>query len=74
VRVILLREARAVELVVIDDGVGFDVRHARMRSQAGESLGLVDMTELASLAGGSLIITSVEGGGSTIRVRFPVNS
>lgn len=74
VRVILLREARAVELEVIDDGVGFDVRAARLRSQAGESLGLVDMTELASLAGGSLIITSVESGGSTIRVRFPMNS
>jgi NO-binding membrane sensor protein with MHYT domain len=74
VRVILRRDARTVELVVIDDGIGFAVRDARARSQAGESLGLVDMAELAALAGGSLTITSKPGGGSTVRVRVPMNS
>lgn len=74
VQVMLRRDARNVELLVIDDGVGFDVREARARSQAGDSLGLVDMAELASLAGGSLTITSTLGEGSTVRARFPMNS
>ena len=73
VQVILRLDVRALELAVIDDGTGFDVREARVRSQAGESLGLVDMEELASLAGGSLTITSTPGRGSTVRVRFPMN-
>jgi signal transduction histidine kinase len=70
----LRRNARTIELTITDDGVGFDVRHARLRSQAGESLGLLDMTELADMAGGTLSITSTERGGSTVRVRFPVDS
>jgi signal transduction histidine kinase len=74
VRIILRREPGRVELSVEDDGIGFDVRDARARSLAGESLGLVDMTELAHMAGGVLSITSTEGEGSAIRVQFPVDS
>jgi signal transduction histidine kinase len=73
VQVTLRRDARGVELMVNDDGIGFDVREARARSQAGDSLGLIDMAELASLAGGSLTITSTLGEGSTVRARFPMN-
>jgi signal transduction histidine kinase len=74
VRISLSREPGRVELSVADDGIGFDVRDARARSQAGESLGLVDMTELAHMAGGVLNVTSTEGKGSTVRVRFRVDS
>jgi signal transduction histidine kinase len=74
VNIILHRDGRAVELKVSDDGIGFDVREARTRSQAGESLGLVDMTELAHMVGGVLTVTSMEGKGSTVQVRFPVTS
>jgi signal transduction histidine kinase len=74
VHIALRRDEQGVEILVRDDGVGFDARDARMRSHAGESLGIVDMTELAHMAGGSLSITSEEGEGSTVRVRLPVNS
>jgi signal transduction histidine kinase len=74
VRIVLNREPGRVELSVADDGIGFDVRDARTRSQAGESLGLVDMTELAHMAGGALTVTSAEGKGSTVRVQFPLDS
>ena len=74
VHIELRRDPRAVEILVSDDGIGFDVRGARTRSQAGESLGLVDMSELAYMAGGILTVTSTEGSGSTVRVQFPVNS
>jgi two-component system sensor histidine kinase UhpB len=70
----LRREPQGVEILVRDDGIGFDARGARMRSRAGESLGLVDMSEMAQMAGGSLTITSSEGEGSTVRVRLPVDS
>lgn len=74
VRIVLRRDSQTVELAVVDDGIGFDVPDARIRSQAGESLGLVDMTELAYMAGGILTITSTKGKGSTVRVQFPMDS
>jgi len=74
VRVELHRDPRGVDLAVIDDGIGFDVGDARTRAQAGESLGLVHMMELAYMAGGILIITSAKGSGSTVRVHFPLGS
>ena len=45
-----------------------------MRAQAGESLGLVHMMELAYMGGGIIVITSAKGSGSTVRVHFPLNS
>lgn len=74
VQVELRRDPRSVELAVIDDGIGFDVGDAQVRAQAGESLGLVHMMELAYMAGGMLIITSAKGMGSTVRVRFALDS
>jgi len=74
VRINLSRQPGRVELSVADDGIGFDVRDARTRSQAGASLGLVDMTELAHMAGGVLTITSAEGKGSTVRVQFSLDA
>jgi signal transduction histidine kinase len=73
VRIVLRRGEREVELTVTDDGIGFDVRKAQIRARAGDSLGLVDMTELANLAGAGLTITSAEGKGTTVRARFPLH-
>lgn len=74
VRVELRRAPRTVELAIIDDGIGFDVANARIRAQAGESLGLVHMVELAYMAGGILVITSARGNGTTVRVSLPLDS
>jgi len=71
VRIALERSARHVELTVADDGGGFDVAAATARAEAGESLGLLDMREAVTLAGGTLTLTSAPGRGTTIRVRFP---
>jgi NO-binding membrane sensor protein with MHYT domain len=65
-------QRRTLEVVVSDDGVGFDVGQAQLRADAGESLGLLDMRELSALAGGTLTVTSVPGKGSTVHVRFPL--
>jgi signal transduction histidine kinase len=61
-----------IEMVVRDDGKGFDVRTARDRAAGGASLGLLSMEERVSLAGGTLEIESVPGEGTTLRARFPV--
>jgi len=74
VQIVLRQDQKGVELAVIDDGIGFDVGDARMRAQAGESLGLVHMMELAYMGGGIIVITSAKGSGSTVRVHFPLNS
>ena len=62
----------ALEIVVRDDGPGFDVAAARQRAATGGSFGLVAMEERVALAGGQLTIESTPGRGTTIRARFPL--
>ena len=62
----------SVEVLVHDDGTGFDVAAARERAAAGASLGLLGMQERVSLAGGQLEIESGEGRGTTVRAHLPI--
>ncbi len=64
-------EGRRVQIVVRDDGKGFDVQAARARAAEGASLGLLGIEERVSLAGGRVDIESAPGRGATIRARFP---
>jgi two-component system sensor histidine kinase UhpB len=64
--------AGELELIVRDDGVGFDVAEARHRATSGTSVGLLGMRERVALTGGTLEISSEPGRGSTIRARFPL--
>ena len=57
-----------VLLTVEDDGRGFEVGQAPM---AGH-LGLVTMRERAELAGGSLVVDSTPGAGTTVRAWLPL--
>ena len=57
-----------VELVVRDDGRGFDREEIRRR---GEGLGLVSIEERARLVDGEAIVVTAPGQGATIRVRVP---
>jgi len=54
-----------VELVVRDDGVGFDP------GAAGEGFGLLGMQERAELLGGELTVESRRGQGTTVTARLP---
>ena len=63
------RDPDAVELVLKDDGVGFD-------SDASEPeghYGLTMMRERALVGGGTFEIQSAPGAGATIKVRFPTS-
>jgi PAS domain S-box-containing protein len=64
----------ALELVVHDDGRGFDVDGARRRAARGKSQGLLSMQERVALAGGKLEIDSAPGQGTAVRARLPLGS
>jgi len=60
-----------LELVITDDGCGFDVESARRHAATGASMGILGMEERAQLAGGRLEVQSGCGSGTTIRTHFP---
>ena len=65
------RSGASVELVVTDDGQGFDV--AGMRS-GSSGLGLVSMEERARVVGGAVTVVSGRGRGTTVRVVCPTGT
>jgi PAS domain S-box-containing protein len=68
-RVSVILEVRpgVLQLIVEDDGVGFDVA-ARLPSK----LGLMGMKERAALLGGTITIESARGRGTTVYARIPI--
>jgi two-component system sensor histidine kinase UhpB len=61
-----------LQLMVRDDGRGFDVAAARQRAIEGGSQGLLSMQERVALAGGDLEIDSAPGRGTSVRARLPL--
>jgi signal transduction histidine kinase len=59
----------AVEICVVDDGVGLDAERA-----SGAGFGLAGMRERVELAGGELSVLAGAEGGTTIRARLPLGS
>jgi signal transduction histidine kinase len=68
VDVSLARRDGYLEISVVDDGVGFELESAPHRG----SFGLVGMGERARLAGGSLVVSSRPGDGTSVVVRLPL--
>jgi signal transduction histidine kinase len=57
-----------VFLIVADDGQGFDLEAVRRR---GAGMGLVSMEERAHIVGGTVLIATRRGRGTTVRARLP---
>jgi signal transduction histidine kinase len=70
IEVQLAEHSNKVHLIVHDSGKGFDVEMAKQ----GGGLGLVSMQERVSLVNGTIDIESKQMGGTTIRVRVPIES
>jgi PAS domain S-box-containing protein len=70
-RVALHRVGDDLELVVEDDGTGFDVAAATTRAARGSSLGVLGLQERAMLAGGRTQIGSRPGGGTRVHTLVP---
>jgi signal transduction histidine kinase len=62
----------AVELVVEDDGVGFDPTQVADRVTTAGGLGLRQMEERVTARGGRFSAVSLPGKGTQVRVRVPV--
>jgi two-component system CheB/CheR fusion protein len=72
VSLILERRADALQLIVEDDGEGFDVE-APQADGAGEHLGLLGIRERAALLEGKVTVESrPPSGGTTLFVRIPI--
>jgi signal transduction histidine kinase len=71
VRVAVARRAATVEVVVEDDGRGFDAAAVLCRPPAAR-LGLTGLRERAALLGGEAAITSAPGRGTRVTVRIPL--
>jgi two-component system sensor histidine kinase UhpB len=66
-------EADRVVLVTEDDGTGFDLARARRApDENGRGLGLLGMQERAKILGGSVVLDTAPGEGTTVRVEVPV--
>lgn len=84
VQVALHQTRGALELIVTDDGPGFDPlitdrafeRFTRSPASgyAGGGLGLAIVARVAALAGGSATISSDRSGGAEVGIRIPVSS
>jgi signal transduction histidine kinase len=69
--VVILRQLHDITMLVEDDGLGFD--SAMVQDKGDQCLGLMGMKERVNLLGGSFLIESIPGEGTTIRVRIPLN-
>lgn len=72
VRVELREQGNQLQLVIQDDGIGFDPQTAQTRARRGESLGLLSLEERVTLADGQFAIRSHSGRGTEIHVQFPL--
>ena len=61
-----------LELVVRDNGRGFNVGQVIAGAERGSNMGLLSIRERAALLGGVATLTSTPGEGSEVRVRFPL--
>jgi signal transduction histidine kinase len=70
-RVSVTKGESSIELVIGDNGRGFDVKEALSRKGSRRGLGLASMRERATLSGGAFSIESAPGKGTALRVSWP---
>ena len=71
-RLSLRKAPGCIELVIEDQGQGFDLKEVLGSESTQRGLGLTSMRERTELSGGSIFIDSVRGKGTVIRAVWPV--
>jgi PAS domain S-box-containing protein len=66
----LKRSRTVIQLLIADNGVGFDLRNALANVSPEKGLGLTSMRERVELSGGQFAIESATGEGTTISVSW----
>jgi PAS domain S-box-containing protein len=74
VSVRLSQQGAFVQLVISDDGIGFDQDNASGIRKGKGSLGLLSMRERATYVGGAMTVKSVPHGGTEIEVMVPTEA
>ena len=72
VRSCLRKAGGRMELILQDNGQGFDLQKALFQESSEKGLGLLSMRERTELSGGSFAIESTEGKGTTIYASWPI--
>jgi PAS domain S-box-containing protein len=72
VRLFMKAKAGKIELVIEDNGQGFNVEQANSLKLLDWGFGLTSMKERTEVMGGSFSVKSVEGAGTTIRASWPM--
>ncbi len=73
VRVLLGGTDGHIELLVRDEGQGFDVEELRSEKGLSAGFGLISMKERTELSGGTFSVESSRGKGTTVRASWPIN-
>ncbi len=73
VRLSLGKMDARIELVLSDNGQGFDLNKVLTLEKTKRGLGLTSMKERTHLSGGSFAIESAEGKGTTVRASWPLS-
>ena len=63
--------ADALTLVINDNGLGFNIPARTSDLALSGKLGIIGMRERARLVGGTLIVQSEKGTGTTVTLRIP---
>ena len=73
VRLSLRKHANTIEWAIEDNGRGFDLEKIFSSEGSRGGLGLSSMKERAELSGGTFMIESIQGKGTTLRATWPLS-
>jgi signal transduction histidine kinase len=74
VRVSLKKANGTIELAIEDNGLGFDLKDVLSVESSKRGFGISSMKERVELSGGSFVLASIKGAGTTIRSSWPDRS
>lgn len=71
VHLLVTRKGRAIEVVIQDNGRGFDPEKLREAPASSQGMGLTTMDERTRLSGGTFSLISAPGKGTSVRAFWP---
>lgn len=72
VRLSLTADGSRLELIIADNGLGFDVQKVLQKPVRKRGFGLASIRERVTMTGGTCSFESRPGKGTTVRIQFPI--
>ena len=72
VRISLKATGGMIEMIIDDNGEGFEMEYILSDQRSDRGLGIASMKERTELSGGSFLIESCKGVGTTVRASWPL--